>query len=92
MENLHGEECGKFVEAAGPTFWAKETYARKRDEVAWLAGGVTGEAAEETIIVILRTCTPAEVRQTDREVGGVLGLSWDLDGAEQDEFDRLSSG
>ncbi|MBW3549149.1 MAG: hypothetical protein KY452_13595, partial [Actinobacteria bacterium] len=45
-EDLHGEECGEFVKAAGPTFWAKETYARKRDEVAWLAGGVTGEAAE----------------------------------------------
>ena len=27
----------------------------------------------------------------DDEVGGTFGLSYDLDGAEQDEFDRLKA-
>ena len=91
-EDLHGDECRQFLATAGPTYWRAQSYTRKRSEVGWLADGPTGEIAEETMIVILRTCTPAEVRSIDDEVGGRMGLSWDLDGAEQDEFDRLKAG
>ena len=91
-DDLDGEECRQFVRAAGQIYWSRQSYEKKRDEVGWLADGPTGEIAEETIIVILRTCTPEEVRRIDDEVGGRLGLSWDLTGAEQDEFDKLKAG
>ena len=44
------------------------------------------------MIAILRTCTPDEARQIDDEVGGIAGLSWDLTGVYQEEFDRLKAG
>jgi hypothetical protein len=91
-DDLHGEECRKFVKTAGRTYWSDQSYMKKRGEIEYLADGTTGEIAQETIIVILRTCTPAEVRSIDDEVGGRLGLSFDLDGAEQDEFDKLKAG
>lgn len=87
-DDLDGEECRKFIKAAGPTYWKAQSLARKRAELSYLGDGVTGEIAEETMIVILRTCTPAEVRKLDAD----LDLSWDLDGAEQDELDRLKAG
>jgi hypothetical protein len=90
-DDIDGDECRQFINVAGPTYWTAQSYARKRAEVKYLADGATGEIAEETIIIILRTCTGAEVRKIDDEVGGTLGLSWDLDGAEQDEFDRLKA-
>jgi hypothetical protein len=90
-DKIDGAELGQFIKAAGPTYWAAQSYARKRAEVKFLADGVTSEHAEELIIVILRTCSGAEVRKMDDEVGGTFGLSYDLDGAEQDEFDRLKA-
>ena len=66
-------------------------YDRKRDEVKYLADGSTGERAQELIIVILTTCSGADVRRIDDEVGGVMGLSFDLDGLEQDQFDALKA-
>jgi hypothetical protein len=59
--------------------------------VKYLADGSTGERSQELIIVILSTCTGAEVRRIDDEVGGMLGLSYDLDGVEQDQFDALKA-
>jgi hypothetical protein len=91
-KDMDGEECRQFLNTAGPTYWRAQSYSRKRDEVGYLADGSTGEISQEAIIVILRTCTPAEVQRIDDEVGGRLGLSWDLDGAEQDEFDKLKAG
>jgi hypothetical protein len=91
-KDVDGEECRQFVQATAQTYWSVQSYERKRDEVKFLADGITGEIAQETIIAILRTCTSAEVRRIDDEVGGRMGLSWDLDGAEQDEFDRLKAG
>jgi hypothetical protein len=37
--------------------------------------GVTGDDDEQMIGVILRTCSGAEVREMDDEVGGTFGLS-----------------
>jgi hypothetical protein len=90
-DKIDGAELGQFIKAAGPTYWAAQSYERKRAEVKFLADGVTSEHAEELIIVILRTCSGAEVRKMDDEVGGTFGLSYDLDGAEQDEFDQLKA-
>ena len=92
FEDIDGPECVKLIDWVGPLYWPKQSYEKKRDEVGWLADGSTGERSEEAIIVILRTCTPAEVQRIDDEVGGRLGLSFDLDGAEQDEFDKLKAG
>jgi hypothetical protein len=90
-DKIDGAELGQFIKGAGPTYWAAQSYERKRAEVKFLADGVTSEHAEELIIVILRTCSGAEVRKMDDEVGGTFGLSYDLDGAEQDEFDQLKA-
>jgi hypothetical protein len=59
--------------------------------VKFLADGRTGDVAQETIVTILRTCTPAEVRGVDKEVGGRLGLDFDLAGHWQSEFNRLKT-
>jgi hypothetical protein len=90
-DKIDGAELGQFIKAAGPAYWSAQSYERKRAEVKFLADGVTTEHAEELIIVILRTCSGAEVRKMDDEVGGTFGLDYDLDGAEQDEFDRLKA-
>lgn len=87
-EDMDGSEGHQFVKLAAQTYWASQSFARKRSELAWLAGGVTGETAEETIVAILRTCTRAQVNQLDDE----LDLSWDLDGAEQKALDQMKAG
>jgi hypothetical protein len=87
-EDMDGAEGHQFVKLAARTYWASQSYARKRSELAWLAGGVTGETAEETIVAILRTCTREQVKQLD----GELNLSWDLDGAEQKALDQMKAG
>ena len=38
-------------------------------------------------MIILRTCTRAEVIEIDK----AIGLDWDLDGVEQDEFDKMKA-
>ena len=48
--------------------------------------GPTTEIMEETIIIILETCSKAEVLAIEKAVGG---LDWDLDGVEQDKFDAM---
>ncbi|HEY0410884.1 MAG TPA: hypothetical protein VGE42_11520, partial [Candidatus Dormibacteraeota bacterium] len=75
-----GDDCRRLIRECGPAYWAASTYERKRAEVKRLADGRTNDIDQEAIVVILRTCTPDEVRRIDREVGGRLGLSWDLDG------------
>ena len=90
-DKIDGEECRQFIQIAGHEYWKTQSYSRKREEVKFLADGVTGERSQELIIVILSTCTGAEVRRIDDEVGGMLGLSYDLDGVEQDQFDRLKA-
>jgi hypothetical protein len=92
FSDLDGPECVKLIDWVGPLYWPKKSYEAKRDEVGWLADGRTGERSQEAIIMILKTCTPDEVRRIDDEVGGRLGLSFDLDGVEQDEFDKLKAG
>jgi hypothetical protein len=90
-DKIDGDECGQFIKIAGHEYWKTQSYSRKRDEVKFLADGATGEHSQELIIVILSTCTGAEVRRIDDEVGGVMGLSFDLDGVEQDQFDALKA-
>ena len=90
-DDIDGEECATFVKLAGDEYWRTQPYDRKRDEVKYLADGSTGERAQELIIVILNTCSGADVRRIDDEVGGVMGLSFDLDGVEQDQFDALKA-
>jgi hypothetical protein len=77
---LWGDDCRRLIRECGPAYWAAAPYERKRAEVKRLADGRTNDIDQEAIVVILRTCTPDEVRRIDREVGGRLGLSWDLDG------------
>ena len=88
-DDVDGDDCRRFIQRLGDPFWRTQSLAKKTKEVCWLADGPTTEIQEETIIVILRTCSPADVRAIDKAAGG---LDWDLDGAEQDEFDRLSAG
>jgi hypothetical protein len=90
-DDVDGENCRSFVRSCASVYWSAQDYARKRDEVSYLADGVTGETAQETIVAILRTCSGAEVRKIDDEVGGMLGLSFDLEGYNQDEFDKLKA-
>jgi hypothetical protein len=89
---IDGDNCRKFVRTYGPSFWKGRPYDEKKAVVKFLADGRTTDLAQETIIIILRTCTPAEVRQMDREIGGLTGLSWDLDGQWNNEFKRLKQG
>jgi hypothetical protein len=89
-KKLDGENCRKFIRECGPKYWAADSFNGKKAEIKWLADGVTTDTAEETIIIILRTCSgPAEVKAIDDQVGGWSGLSFDLTGKWQDEFDRL---
>jgi hypothetical protein len=84
--DVDGDDCRNFIRRLGPAFWATQSIAAKKKEVRWLADGVTTDLQEETIVVILRTCTPPEVREIDKTAGG---LDWDLTGEWQDELDRL---
>ena len=91
-KKLWGDDCRTFIRACGRTYWSAASYEEKRAEVKWLADGRTNDIAQETIIIILRTCTSAEVSRLDKEVGGWLGLSFDLTGAWDDEFKKMKSG
>jgi hypothetical protein len=88
-EDVDGDDCRDFINKLGPPFWKTQLLPEKIREVQWLASGRTSEIQQETIIIILRTCSPAEVRIIDEAAGG---LDWDLDGVEQDELDRLRAG
>ncbi len=88
---IDGEECAQFIKIAGETYWKRRSYSRKRDEVKHLADGATGKRSQELIIVILGTCTGAEVRRIDDEAGGLMGLSYDLDGVEQIQLGALKA-
>ncbi len=88
-DDISGKDWTRIMRHAGPIFWKAQDYAAKKYEVKFLADGPTTDTAQEMIIIILRTCSPAEVRKIDKEVGGWTGLSFDLSGKWQDEFDRL---
>jgi hypothetical protein len=79
-DDVSGRDWAKIMRHAGPIYWKAKDYTTKRREVKFLADGVTTDTAQEMIIIILRTCTPAEVRKIDGEVGGMMGLSFDLTG------------
>ena len=70
----------------GHAFWKTQSLGAKTMEISWLADGRTSEIQEETIIIILETCSRAEVPAIEKAVGG---LDWDLDGVEQDKFDAM---
>lgn len=86
-DDVDGEDCRNFITKLGPAYWATRDVEAKKRECAWLADGPTSEIEEETIMIILRTCTRAEVIEIDK----AIGLDWDLDGAEQDEFDKMKA-
>jgi hypothetical protein len=88
-DDISGDDWTRIMRRAGPIYWKAQDYATKKSEVQFLADGATTDTAQEMIIIILRTCTPAEVRSIDKEVGGWTGLSFDLSGKWQDEFDLL---
>jgi hypothetical protein len=89
---IDGAHCRAFVEQFGPDYWSARSLGDKEAEVKFLADGRTNDLAQETIIVILRTCSPADVRRIDDEVGGRLGLKWDLTGKWDTEFKRMKAG
>ncbi len=86
-DDVDGQDCRDFITKLGPAYWATRDVEAKKRECAWLADGPTSEIEEETIMVILRTCTRAEVIEIDK----AIGLDWDLDGVEQDEFDKMKA-
>ena len=86
-DDVDGDDCRNFITKLGPAYWATRDVEAKKREIAWLADGPTSEIEEETIMIILRTCTRAEVIEIDK----AIGLDWDLDGVEQDEFDRMKA-
>lgn len=87
--DVGGKNWTRIMRRAGPIFWKAQSYEAKKREVQFLADGRTNGTAQEMIVIILRTCSPAEVRKIDKEVGGWTGLSFDLTDQWQDEFDRL---
>jgi hypothetical protein len=90
-QSLDAGSCQLFVGLAAEPYWSKETYGRKREEVAWLMGWlVAGDVTQDTVIAILETCSGEEVRQIDDEAGGLLGLSTLLTGEHQEAFERLA--
>jgi hypothetical protein len=91
-EDVDGDDLRDFIRKLGPSFWRAQDIGVKKQEIKWLADGVTTDAQEETMIIILRTCTPSEVREIDDDVGGLMGLGFDLTGEWDDEFDKLRSG
>jgi hypothetical protein len=91
-DKLWGDDCRKFIRHCGPTYWKSETFNSKKLEVQFLADGQTNDLAQETMIIILRTCTPQEVKDIDDQVGGFTGLSFDLVGKWDTEFQKLKSG
>ena len=86
-DDVDGDDCRNFITKLGPAYWATRDVEAKKRECAWLADGPTSEIEEETIMIILRTCTRAEVIEIDK----AIGLDWDLDGVEQDEFDKMKA-
>ncbi|GAC1361736.1 MAG: hypothetical protein NVSMB32_01170 [Actinomycetota bacterium] len=77
---LYGDDCLRLVRDFGPEYWGASTFEQKKAEVKRLSGGRTNAIGQEAMIVILRTCGSDEVRKIDKEAGGRMGLSWDLDG------------
>jgi hypothetical protein len=90
-DDVDGDDCLNFIHKLGPPFWRTQDIAAKKKEIKWLADGITTDIQEETMIVILRTCTPSEVREIDDDVGGLLGLAYDLTGARDDEFRKMKA-
>lgn len=87
-DDLSGNDLRRVVDVAGQSFWATQPLPRKKAEISFLASGRTSEISQRAIVMILRTCTPAEVRDIDKALGWP-GLDFDLEGSYQTEFDRL---
>ena len=85
-DDVDGEDCRNFIKKLGMRSGRRRALGAKTMEVSWLADGATSEIQEETIIVILETCSKSEVLAIEKAVGG---LDWDLDGVEQDKFDAM---
>ena len=90
-DKLWGDDCKKFIRHCGPIYWKSESFNSKKLEVQYLADGRTNDIAQETIIIILRTCTPDEVRAIDDQVGGWSGLAFDLTGQWDTEFKQMKA-
>jgi len=90
-QKIDGNDCRNFVQKFGSSYWSTQSYEAKRAEVKFLADGRTNDLAQETIITILRTCSRDEVRKIDSQVGGFMGLSFDLDGKWNDEFKKMKA-
>ena len=90
-DKLDGNDCRNFVQKFGSRYWADQSYEAKRAEVKFLADGRTNDLAQETMIIILRTCSSEEVRKIDSQVGGFMGLSFDLVGKWDDEFKEMKA-
>jgi Domain of unknown function (DUF4157) len=90
-KKINGKTCRQLVQTVGPSYWPKQSYETKRSEVKFLADGLTNDLAQETIITILRTCTAEEVKLMDKEIGGRLGLNFDLDGRWNKEFKQMKN-
>ena len=84
-DDIDDDEHKTFVRTYGPRFWPTQSLDAKREEVARLARGFTSDIAEETIIIILRTCSPGQVRDFNDD----MHLNIDLTGDNQDELDRM---
>ena len=91
-KKLWGADCKKFIRHTGPIYWKEESFNSKKLEVKFLADGRTNDIAQETIIIILRTCSPKEVRAIDDQVGGWAGLAFDLTGQWDTEFKLMKAG
>jgi Domain of unknown function (DUF4157) len=87
-DDVDGEDCRNFIRRLGPDFWRTQSLDAKSTEVEWLADGSTPDVQQETIVIILRTCTPQEAaRLVDR-----FDLLFDLDGQWDTEVRRMIEG
>ena len=84
-DDLGGSQLERLVHRVGPRYWAQQAFDAKDREIKFHAAGVTTERSEEMIIVILRTCSAAQVRLLAKK----HDLDWSLDGKEQQELERL---
>lgn len=91
-KDLDGKNDDRFIRRFGRSYWRKQSYKAKRSEVKWLADGYTSALAQETIIIILRTCSARQVRKIDDQVGGFWGLAYDLTGKWDTEFKKMKRG
>ncbi|MGI8792610.1 MAG: hypothetical protein ACR2H3_05450 [Acidimicrobiales bacterium] len=84
-EDIDGAQLGTLIHRIGPRYWQTQGFDARAKEIKFHADGVTTEHGEEMIVVILRLCTPPQVRALAK----AYDLDWNLDGKEQKELDRL---